>query len=188
MAATKQGNMVALDTLFEEAKTQWTNALNEARHPFRYFVLGTSIPDHYPQIRTVVLRDFDSKNLVFTIYTDNRTQKIKDLTRQPKAQLLFYHPEEQLQLRVSCTLMEMQSSNQIFQGLPQKSQRDYTVNPAPGNLIDSPESISYGKEALHFRKLRFQAQEMEYLKIQKPMHIRALFFLSQDWKGQFIVP
>lgn len=180
--------MVAIETLLEDALSHFSKALKETRHPFRYLVLGTSVPNHFPQLRTVVLRNFDSINLVFTIYTDTRTEKIKEITLQPKAQLLFYHSKEQLQIRVSCTILEIQNSVKIFKNLSPKSQRDYTIKPAPGFVINTPEAITYGKEGTHFRKLLFQAQEIEYLKIQKPYHLRAKFFRSNDWKGQFIVP
>jgi pyridoxamine 5'-phosphate oxidase len=48
--------------------------------------------------------------------------------------------------------------------------------------------IRHDYEKGHFTKLVFKAYELEYLKLKRPNHLRAIFLSSEDWKGSFIAP
>ena len=53
-------------------------ALKQKKHSFRFFYLATS-NCNIPELRVVVLRDYDSKKKEFTIYSDARSQKVLSL-------------------------------------------------------------------------------------------------------------
>ena len=87
-----------LEALFQECNNKWAQVKNSKKHAFRFFTLATIASDGRPHIRTVVLRDFNPMNISFTVYTDSRSQKLKELERDKRAQLLFYDSKKMLQI------------------------------------------------------------------------------------------
>ena len=71
-----------LDSLLHNCKTAWSEVKDNKKHPFRFFYLATIGNDGRPSLRTVVLRDFDSETLFFSIFTDLRSKKVKELGQQ----------------------------------------------------------------------------------------------------------
>lgn len=61
-------------------------------------VLATAAADGCPSARVVLLKHFDSQG--FCWYTDYRSQKGRELGENPQAELLFYWPELERQVRV----------------------------------------------------------------------------------------
>ena len=72
-----------LTSILKECKEQWIKAKHNKKHPFRFFTLATIASEGSPHLRTVVLRDFDSETLSFTIYTDLRSRKVLELEQDP---------------------------------------------------------------------------------------------------------
>lgn len=177
-----------LSDIFLQIKDQWVRAKHQKKHPFRYFVLTTVSTDHRPQARTVVLRDFDSKSLLFTVYTDLRSGKIKDLNINPTAQLLFYDPKKLWQIQVSAHLEKQSTDPKRFLELPPPARKDYTTTNAPRAPILNPEDISYLDNKHHFVALHFRAEGIESLKLKRPHHVRTFFEAHNDWKGTFLTP
>ena len=83
-----------LDTLLKDGIKQLTSALVHKKHPFRYFTFTTVSQDGSPHSRTVVLRGFDPEKFIFSIYTDSRSAKIKELNHDQRAEFLFYDPNQ----------------------------------------------------------------------------------------------
>ena len=76
----------------EETLRELVNGHVKKRHPFRYFVLATN-ENGRPTQRTVVLRKtLPDQSLV--LYTDKRTQKIKDLQKNSDFSALFYDAQK----------------------------------------------------------------------------------------------
>ena len=78
-----------LDTLLKDAKKQLVSALIHKKHSFRYFTLTTLSLEGSPHSRTVVLRGFDPEKFTFSIYTDSRSDKVKELNKDDRAEFLF---------------------------------------------------------------------------------------------------
>ena len=68
-----------LEALFQECNNKWAQVKNSKKHAFRFFTLATIASDGSPHLRTVVLRDFNPKDISFTMYTDSRSQKLQEL-------------------------------------------------------------------------------------------------------------
>tara|TARA_B100000767_G_scaffold275723_1_gene314667 strand:+ start:2871 stop:3407 length:537 start_codon:yes stop_codon:yes gene_type:complete len=167
---------------------EWTRALNEKKHSFRFFNLATS-NSNIPELRVVVLRDYDSKKKEFTIYTDARSQKVLSLENNKNVELLFYDPEKLTQIRVQATCIQMTEDNSLFNQQPTASQRDYTTRLAPGTLIESDVSVDFLKGNHYFLKIIFEATQIEYLQLKRPSHIRVLFKKQESkWLGKFRTP
>ena len=67
--------------------------------------------------------------------------------------------------------------------------KDYTTTNATGATIDNPETISYLNNNHHFCRVIITGESIEYLKLQRSNHIRALFTKQgNSWNGEFLVP
>lgn len=177
-----------LSEIFEQIKDQWVRAKHQKKHPFRYFVLSTVGPNSFPLARTVVLRNFDSQALTFTLYTDHRSQKMTDLRASKNACLLFYDPKKLWQIQVQARLLQKSSDHALYQQIPLSAQKDYTTILAPGSEISNPEAITYLDGENFFVSLKFEAVSIESLKLKRPHHVRTRFDKENKWKGIFLVP
>ena len=177
-----------LDSILKECKEQWVSAKNKKKHPFRFFTLATLANDGSPHLRTVVLRDFDSEHLKFIIYTDLRSKKVNELKIDKRAQFLFYDPKRMLQVVVGVSLIKSNIDDFIYKSIPEQSKKDYAATQVPGSEIKSPETVKYNFPKGHFSQLIFKAESIEYLRLKRPNHLRALFNMTNNWEGKFLVP
>ena len=177
-----------LNALLDRCKEEWQLALSQRKHPYRFFVLAT-IANSRPELRTVVLRDYNPDSMEFTIYTDARSSKVSSLNKNEAVEILFYNPEKLTQVRVQAQCVLIEQDDVLFNEQALASQKDYTTNLAPGSPIDSVSSVSFLNEEHHFLKLVFQATQLEYLELKRPVHIRALFKKKKEnWTGEFRTP
>lgn len=174
--------------VLKSCKLEWIKAKTKKNHSYRYFVLGTSDGTGSPELRTVVLRDFDADNMQFTLYTDARTAKLKSLMENPKAELLFYNGPRLTQIRVKVELVSAKADAALFKQQHEGAQKDYTTMLPPGTAISGIDKVEYTTEN-HFRKLTFQAFKIEFLKLKRPNHIRMLFEKTETgWTSSFLTP
>ncbi len=137
------------------------------------------------EARMVVLRNFDATQYHFTIYTDARTPKMKSLALNPKAELLFYDHKKLLQIRVKAICIKSQKDAVLFSQQHNTAQKDYTTQGAPGTPITGMNQVVYTEED-HFNVLVFKALAIDYLRLKRPNHQRALFSLKdKSWKEFF---
>lgn len=175
-----------LTEIFKECKAQWINAIDEKNHPFKTFVLST-IERNEPKSRSVILRGFDSKKMNFTIYSDLRSNKIKELNNSSSVQLLFYNSISRFQTIVRAQMINMNSDLKIFNTLTEHSKKNYTSSTSPGKLIQDPYDLTFGEE-INFCQLVFKAISVECLQLKKSQNIRSYFELNKSWKGFYIAP
>ena len=177
-----------LEGLFQECNNQWAQVKDSKKHAFRFFTLATISSDGRPHLRTVVLRNFNPKDISFTIYTDSRSQKLQELEQDKRAQLLFYDPKRMLQIIVSVVLLENINEDKIYNDIPEHSKKDYSSIITPGSEINSPDELRFNFSRGFFSKLIFKAETIEYLRLKKPNHLRVFFKIEDNWKGTFLVP
>lgn len=176
--------------LLEEAKRELVNGHSKKRHPFRYFVLATN-ENSKPRQRTVVLRKtlLDSSLI---IYTDKRTQKVTDIQDNAEFSALFYDSKKLLQIRVEGKAELITDTEQIaryWHTVQAASRKDYTANMAPGSTITNPDDVAYKAEENYFCPVKLIPNTIEYLRLQRPNHVRILFSrIDADWSGEFLVP
>ena len=174
----------------EEAMRELVNGHSKKRHPFRYFVLATN-ENGKPRQRTVVLRKtlLDSS---LVIYTDKRTQKIKDIQNNSEFSALFYDSKKLLQIRVEGKAELITDKQQIatyWQTVQESSKKDYTTNRAPGTSIKNPDDVGYEPKENYFCPVKLIPNTIEYLRLKRPNHLRVLFSRNDiDWSGEFLVP
>ncbi|APQ16366.1 pyridoxamine 5'-phosphate oxidase family protein [Maribacter hydrothermalis] len=178
-------------SFFEELSTEIHNGITERGHPFRFITMATVGNETIARLRTVVLREV-SEDLRLTIYTDSRTQKIKHITVNNQVSFLLYHPEKMLQLKVEGTTQIVTDTDRLsttWQNIQPNSRKDYITETSPGSAIKNPDHVEYIEEENYFAILDIIPTKIEYLKLQRPNHIRALFTKTDDnWNGEFLVP
>ncbi|GAA4277817.1 pyridoxamine 5'-phosphate oxidase family protein [Aquimarina mytili] len=177
--------------IFSSICNDLKNASKTAGHPFRYFTLATSDINGAPRLRTVVLRDIDDQlNLI--VYTDQRSKKITHINEQNKVSLLFMDSKRliQLSIRARAEIIKDNSTlKKIWDQIPQKSKRDYTTELAPGKEIKDPDEIDFLEDKHFFSAIKIIPRRIEFLRLQRPNHIRVLFKREDDrWNGTYLVP
>ncbi|WP_291960710.1 pyridoxamine 5'-phosphate oxidase family protein [Maribacter sp.] len=180
-----------IDSFFEELSTELHNGVTEKGHPFRFITMATVGNETTARLRTVVLREVN-KDLRLTIYTDSRTQKIKHIAQNNQVSFLLYHPEKMLQLKVEGTAemaTNLERLKSTWQNIQPNSRKDYITETSPGTTIKNPDHVEYVEDKNYFSIIDIFPTKIEYLKLKRPNHIRALFTKTDNnWKGEFLVP
>ena len=144
--------------------------------------------------RWVVFRKLTpEQNLL--IYTDYRTEKIKDLRKNSNCGLLFYNNKQGLQIYFS-TLSTIHQNNELtkkyWQGVVGTSSENYTTIYPPStpiNNIGEGHKTDKDLNDNHFSIIELCPFNMSILQLSRNGHIRANFSkINNKWEGSFIVP
>lgn len=179
-------------------------AADDRGSQFRTPVLATLTQDGLPSARVVILRSADPAARVLEIYSDARSQKIRELELQPSASLLFYDSTALIQLRLTVRVTVLSDSATVtraWEALGQHSRRDYQALSAPASplaapgsgLADSPmeqDSTPEQDEAgeqdetgrRNFRVLSARVESLDWLRLSNQGHRRARF----SWNGPVV--
>ena len=159
------------------------------KHSFRYVYLAT-IADGRPHQRTVVLRDVvQDQNPI--IYTDARSNKVKEIKENPNASLIMYNHKKLMQITLSGQVKMIENGDyydDCWSRIQGNSQKDFITEKAPGTPIKNPDEVDYNDNEHHFMILELVPDQIEYLQLKRPNHLRAIFKAEDDWKGQFLNP
>ena len=163
------------------------------KHPFKNVVL-TTINEEIPMSRWVVFRKLTSEQNLL-IYTDSRTEKIKDLRKNSNCGLLFYNNKQGLQIYFS-TLSTIHQNNELtkkyWQGIVGTSSENYTTIYPPStpiNNIGEGHKTDKDLNDNHFSIIELCPFNMSILQLSRNGHIRANFSkINNKWEGSFIVP
>ena len=156
----------------------------------RNVALATVGLDRAPEVRTVVLRTATRATESVDIYTDPRTEKVTELTYEPRVSAMLWDEEDRLQirLRARCNILTGSDAATEWAGVPDVSYRNYTVSLPPGRSAPDGSFVPHGTEP-HFAVLRLQLDEIETVDLGDPKHYRrALFSRLDDWSGLWLVP
>ena len=175
--------------IWQSIKHELHRGALDPKHPFRYVNLGTT-GENFPQVRTVVLREV-TQELDFLVYTDFRSEKVKEIQACPKVALHFYHPKKMLQIRVEAMAeihFQNDLSEQHWEKIPDPRKPEYTGSLAPGTPVPHPDLGWDLGEKSFFTVLKISSQRIEALQLSKDGHLRIQFEKANDWKGQWLVP
>jgi pyridoxamine 5'-phosphate oxidase len=113
---------VQFEIWFAEAQSAGIGEVNA-------FTLATASSDGMPSVRTVLLKGFDRRGLVF--YTNYESQKADDLAANPRAAVLFFWKDLERQVRISGAVehISREESEAYFRSRPLGSQLGATVSP-----------------------------------------------------------
>ena len=150
----------------------WFNAALSAQlHEPYAMSLATASAQGRPHVRTVLLRG--ATELGYDFYTNYDSQKGLDLIANPYAELLFYWPELERQIRISGQVerISLAESTDYYHKRPRDSQI--------AAHISTPQSgIIAGREELQTRFQALQNQVLAQEKLSKP----------EFWGGYRLLP
>ncbi len=195
---------ISLDTLLASIWESLENGARSRTHPFHTGVIAT-IAEDAPQARTVVLRKViaDTRTLIF--HTDQRSQKISELTKNPNISWLFYDTTARVQLRLSgtATLRHTDALADVqWQNTKLLSRRCYLAI-APSTRLEKagsglPESLLKRNPTLeeseagreHFTVVETHIHTIDWLWLNSSGHQRAKFVWQSDGEviANWIVP
>ncbi len=178
---------MGIEKLLENIFITLEKGKSTPRHPFRYVSLATE-SHGMPFQRMVIFREIE--NNIITLYTDERTPKVVQLKENPNTSLLFYDPNKMIQIHLQGIIeIDKNFDASFWKNLSPKAKEDYTAVKKPGDSIEGFNEIAFDTDVNYFCKLKFNFTEIDYLKIEKPHHIRAKFSLQDNkWKGSYVVP
>jgi len=153
-------------------------ASQDRHHAWRTPVLATATADGFVNVRTVVLRRVDAVAGVLEIYTDSRSEKVAELTHQPRAQFVFWSERLHWQLRVTVTASVATDGpyvQKLWQSVKQSpAARDYLGTQAPGAVLDADWARAATlSDETHFAVVCATVIEMDWLELARGNHRRA---------------
>ena len=135
-----------------------------------------------PSARMVIIRGVNEK-IHLEIHTDARSNKVLDLQINPQAEILFYDPLTEIQLKCFGGVKMIHSgplADAAWEKIPESSKKQYTTLLAPGTVIENTAVVAY-KSDKHFCIITLETESIEYLKLGDP-HQRVRWSLK-DGEG-----
>ena len=175
--------------IWQSIKHELHRGALDPKHPFRFVNLGT-LGNGIPQVRTVVLREV-TQNMGFLVFTDFRSEKVKEIQNSHLTALHFYHPKKMLQVRVEAKAeihFQDSLSDNYWRKIPDARKAEYTSCLPPGTPVSNSELGWESGENSFFTVLNFIPQRLDVLQLSKEGHIRIQFEKVNEWKGQWLVP
>lgn len=153
---------------FAQFKRWFAEAQTARGHEPNAMTVATASTDGRPSARTVLLKGLDHG---FIFYTNYESMKGRDLDTNPEAELLFYWPELERQVRVHGHVerLERMLSEAYFRSRPRGNQVGASISPQ-SRVIPS-------REALEERFAEFESGMVDR-EIPLPEH----------WGGYRVVP
>ena len=188
----------SLELTLLEAENLISDGVENSKSMFHTPVLSSFV-EKTISTRTVVLREFDSKNRILRFHTDNRSGKIEELKENSISSVHGYDPDLKVQIRLKgrTTLhIDNEISKKAWAESKEMSKMCYSVKDSPGNKVSSPEPFDLIKEEIdielgysNFAVLHFIYDSLEFLFLKGSGHRRSLFDWSSDQlKSSWLIP
>lgn len=142
---------------------------SDKNHWLKKGVLTTTSKTGIPSARMVVVRGINEK-IALEIHTDSRSNKVLDLQVNPNAEILFYDPLTEIQLKCFGAVKIIRSgplADAAWEKIPESSKKQYTTLLAPGTVIENTAVVEY-KSQRHFCIITLETKVLEYLKLGDP--------------------
>jgi 3-hydroxyisobutyrate dehydrogenase len=128
--------------IFEDIKRNLTRGVKDRKHTFHTPVFCNIDNENSIESRVVVLRQFDSPNMVLNFHTDFRSPKILGLQQNNNSLLVFYDHKLKIQLRIKTTSI-INNQNKVTQEMWEQtklfSRKCYLTEKAPSSSTNLPE-------------------------------------------------
>ena len=191
--------------IFEDIKRNLTRGVKDRKHTFHTPVFCNIDNENSIESRVVVLRQFDSPNMVLNFHTDFRSPKILGLQQNNNSLLVFYDHKLKIQLRIKTTSI-INNQNKVTQEMWDQtklfSRKCYLTEKAPSSSTNLPEdgidqSLG-GREPTieesergykNFTVVQNQIQQIDWLYLAASGHRRLKIILEKKIPSfQWIIP
>lgn len=135
-----------------------------------------------PRVRTVVLRRVDVSARQLWIHTDRRSNKWRDLAECGRAELMFWDPKPQRQLRLACHIEPCPNGGEAWATMSPAARRTYGIAPGPGAPIPHAKAYYFEQHSAEaqFGVLLCSALSADLLELHPDGHRRA----RQGYEGE----
>jgi 3-hydroxyisobutyrate dehydrogenase len=191
--------------IYEDIKRNLTRGVKDRKHSFHTPVFSNIDNEDGVTSRVVVLRQFDSANMVLNFHTDFRSPKTFSLQQNNNSLFVFYDHKMKTQLRIKTT-STVNNQNNITEEMWEKtklfSRKCYLTEKAPSSNTNLPEDgideSLRGKEPSleesekgykNFTVVQNQIQEIDWLYLAASGHRRLKIILEKQTPSfQLIIP
>ncbi len=191
--------------IFEDIKKIITQGVNDRKHTFHTPVFCNEDDENGVESRVVVLRQFDSLNMILNFHTDFRSPKVSSLKKYNNSLFVFYDHKLKIQLRIK-TISLINNQNNIAEEMWKKtklfSRKCYLTEKAPSSITEFPEDgideNLKGKEPTkeesekgykNFTVVQNQIQQIDWLYLEASGHRRLKINLNEKIPSfQWIIP
>jgi 3-hydroxyisobutyrate dehydrogenase len=191
--------------IFEDIKRNLTRGVKDRKHAFHTPVFCNVDNENSIESRVVVLRQFDSPNMVLNFHTDFRSPKILGLQQNNNSLLVFYDHKLKIQLRIKTT-STINNQNKVTQEMWEQtklfSRKCYLTEKAPSSSTNLPEdgidqSLGGREPTLeesergykNFTVVQNQIQQIDWLYLAASGHRRLKIILEKQIPSfQWIIP
>ena len=172
--------------IFNEEINYLHSAVKDARHEYHLFSIAT-LNDRTPEIRTVVLRGFDTKKYQLSFHTDTRSPKHHQVKVNPGISALFYDTQKRTQIRIHGNAeicKDQKLLEELWSNLNKNSKECYQGEiPPSGNIpnskvINDTSTNTDGFE--NFSRVSINISRIEVLRLHHLGHKRLLCDVSKD--------
>jgi len=188
---------------FQIIKSEWKNinlGIQKAKHDYHSFVFST-VSKNSPDLRTVILRDFDEHKPSIWFHSDRRSKKILHLEENENVSALFYDKSRKVQLRINGIAdieEDIEHNKKIWDSMKPESKLCYMGPYAPSQKISQFEPNTLEKSAhdldkedehlglSRFCRIRITIKKLDWLKLDYKGHQRLEFKFGKRTKTQWI--
>ena len=174
------------DEILKEERNDLHSAVKDAGHEYHLFTIAT-INDKVPEIRTVVLRDFNIKKYQISFHTDTRSPKYSQVKSNPAISALFYSTQKRTQLRIhgNATICKDKNLlNTLWSNLNKDSRECYKGEVPPSGNIPKPKIINDTSRNMsgfeNFSRISIEISSVEILRLHHLGHKRLLCDISKN--------
>lgn len=177
-----------LENTLSHAHGLLRGAVDQSASPLRTPVLASISQDaqgaQSANSRIVVMRGFDPEERHFSLYTDARSSKVREIEMHPAVSAVFYDPGKRILLRLSghCSIHRNDDETaKIWSILPSHNKVLYGINPGPGTHVQAGDAYEIsGIDAsqhseFHFCIIKVFYHQLEWLYLASEGHRRAQY-------------
>ena len=191
--------------IFEDIKKNLTRGVKDRKHSFHTPVFSNMNIENSMESRVVVLRKFDSQNMILNFHTDFRSPKVPGLKKNSTSLFVFYDYKLKIQLRIK-TASIINNQNTIAEELWGEtklfSRKCYLTEKAPSSVTNIPEDgiddSLKGKEPTleesqkgykNFTVVQNKIQKIDWLFLEVSGHRRLKIILKENIPSfEWIIP
>ena len=191
--------------IYEDIKRNLTRGVKDRKHSFHTPVFSNIDNEDGVTSRVVVLRQFNSANMVLNFHTDFRSPKTFSLQQNNNSLFVFYDHKMKTQLRIKTTSV-INNQNNITEEMWEKtklfSRKCYLTEKAPSSNTNLPEDgideNLRGKEPSleesekgykNFTVVQNQIQKIDWLYLAASGHRRLKITMKDKMPSyQWIIP
>lgn len=193
---------LTLEGMAALAAAMLRRGLENPSAPLRKPALATVNAAGGPAVRTVILRSVDLAARKLGLFTDARSRKVAELRANPGAELLFYDPACDMQLRLAGRAEIRVGDEAAWASAAPASRRAYLVTAPPGTpspqpvsglpadvagIIPSLERMEEGRA--NFAYIEFSIAEADIVVLSRAGHRRARIRYEADGEhAEWLVP